>query len=190
MRKALLVGLALGAVAGLLFVFHDSLQLTVSWPVILGFALWHSAGRRGTRGLVTALAGAVGAVLGYATFAFVSEVMPLTTLSFGIAVGVAVAALVMAGTWLRERLPMAGLLIGYAAFLGVFEPRWAQSATSIRTHGISDLTIALLGLTIGILAATVVRAVADRVDEAEEEEGAYPERTPVSDDVAVEGGTR
>lgn len=169
MGRAIVAGLTLGVVAAVLFVFHDSVQLSVSWPVILGFALWETVGRRGARGAMTALAGAIGVGFGYVTFAVVAEFLPITDLSFGIAVGVAVGILVMAGLMLRDRLPLAGLLVGYAAFMGVFEPRWIESPAAVRSHGIEDLTIALLGLLIGLLAATLVRAVADMASRREAE---------------------
>jgi hypothetical protein len=170
MRRALFAGLALGVVAGLLFVFHDTLALSVSWPVILGFGLWETVGRRGSRGPVTAVAAAVGVGFGYATFAVVAQFLPIIELSFGLVLGVAVGLLVIGGLLLRQRLPLAALLIGYAAFLGVFEPRWQESAASIRSHGLEDLTVALLGLLAGILAATLVRGLGDAATEAAEEE--------------------
>lgn len=191
MSRALLAGLALGIAAGLLFVFHDSLALSVSWPVLVGFAMWEMAGRRGARGALTALAAAIGVGVGYGTFALVSEFLPITTASFGVAVGVAVGLLVIVGLLARERLPMPALLLGYAAFLGVFEPQWIESPAAIRTHGIEALTVTLLGLLIGILAATLVRAVADRVQDAEakeeERERAEARGAPVRD-MAVKGG--
>lgn len=167
MRRALLAGLVLGIVAGLLFVFHDSVSLAVSWPVLVGFAMWEMVGRRGARGVQAALAAAIGVGVGYATFAVVAEFLPITTASFGVAVGIAVGLLVVTGLMARGRLPMPALVLGYAAFLGVFEPRWIESPAAVRTHGMEDLTVTLLGLLIGILIATLVRAVADRVQDAE-----------------------
>lgn len=191
MRRALLAGLALGIVAGLLFVFHDSVSLAVSWPALVGFAMWEMVGRRGARGALAALAGAIGVGVGYGTFAVVAELLPVTTASFGVTVGVAVGLLVVAGLVARERLPMPALMLGYVAFLGVFEPRWIDSPAAIRTHGLEDLTVTLLGLLIGILVTTLVRAVADRVQDAEardEERERAEARGAPHRDMAIKGG--
>ncbi|HYZ97417.1 MAG TPA: hypothetical protein VE575_01630 [Acidimicrobiales bacterium] len=164
MRRAIFAGLALGIVAGLLFVFHDAVKLSVAWPVVLGLALWEAVGVAGARGAMTALAGAIGVGLGYATFGLVTEYLPLTDAWLGISVGVAVGVLVLAGILLKGRLPMAALLLGFAAFAGMFEPLWAESTTAFRVHGFETVTVALLGLFAGILAATATRALGDRVE--------------------------
>jgi hypothetical protein len=163
MRRAIFAGLALGIVAGLLFVFHDAVKLSVAWPVVLGLALWEAVGVAGARGAMTALAGAIGVGLGYATFGLVTEYLPLTDAWLGISVGVAVGVLVLAGILLKGRLPMAALLLGFAAFAGMFEPLWAESTNAFRVHGLETVTVALLGLLAGILATTATRALADRV---------------------------
>jgi uncharacterized membrane protein YqhA len=188
MRRALPAGLALGVAAGLLFVFHDSLALSVAWPIILGFALWETVGMRGARGAIAGLAAALGALVGYATFALVTELLPITATGFGIGVGIAVAVLVLVGLMMRERLPVSGLLIGYGSFLAMFEPRWQEAAASIRIHGLSDLTVTVLGLLVGVLAATLVRAVINGSVEAEEEEleRAEARGAPIGD-VAMRG---
>ena len=49
-RRALVAGALLGLVIGLVVIHHDVLRLTAVWPVVLGFALWESAGARGSRG--------------------------------------------------------------------------------------------------------------------------------------------
>jgi len=187
MRRALLPGLGLGIAAGLLFTNHDALALSVAWPIILGFALWDSVGRRGGRGPIVALAGAVGAGVGYGTFTLVAQYLPVTSTGLGVAVGVAVTVLVAGGLLLRERLPLPALLIGYGAFLGVFHPRWTESASNIRTHGLEDFTVAVLGLVVGILAATLVRAITDPAEEVEPE--ATRSREERMGDVAMRGGT-
>jgi MFS family permease len=189
MGRAILAGVALGVVAALLFVFHDSVQLSVAWPVLLGFALWGTVGRRGSRAAMTAVAAAIGVALGYATFALVAELLPPTDTSLGIAVGVAVAVLVAAGLMLRHRLPVAGLLLGYAAYFGVFEPRWTESPASIRTHGIEDLTVAMLGVLVGILAATLIRTLTDVAGErrSKEEEEARPMPTRAPEGAVMKG---
>lgn len=170
MRRGILAALVLGVVGGLLFVFHDALELSVSWPVILGFALWAPLGHRGARGAMVGLAAAIGVGVGYATFAIVAEFLPITNLTLGVTVGVAVGLLVLVGMGMRDRLPMSALLIGYAAMLGVFEPLWLESPANVRSHGIESLTVTLLGLLLGILVATIVRAVADRMSPARSRE--------------------
>lgn len=191
MRRALPAGLALGAAAGLLFVFHDAVALTVTWPIVLGFALWATVGMRGARGAITGLAAALGAVVGYATFAMVTEFLPITATGYGIGVGIAVAVLVVVGLMMGERLPVSGLLVGYGAFLAIFEPRWQEAAASIRIHGLSDLTVTVLGLLVGVLGATLLRAVLDgSVVEEEEEERERAERRVVTIPDAVRGETR
>ena len=163
MRRAIIAGAALGVAAGLLFIFHDAVQLTVAWPVVLGFALWGAVGRDGSRGLWVALAAAVGAAAGYAAYAVVAEWMAITRLSLGITAGVAVGVLALVGVWAGERFPMSGLLLGFAAFAGLFEPLWAESPAAVRTDGIETLTVAILALVVGVFAATLVRAVGERV---------------------------
>ena len=161
MRRPLIAGAGLGIVAGLLFALHDAVALSVAWPILLGFAMWESVGPRGARAAPVALAGAAGTAMGYGTFAFAAEFLPVTATGLGIAVGVAVAILVAGGLLLGGRLPLPGLLIGYAGFVGVFEPRWREAASNIRLHGFEDLTVTLLGVMAGILAVTLVRAIAD-----------------------------
>jgi MFS family permease len=168
MGRAILAGLALGVLAAVLFLFHDAVQLAVAWPVLLGFALWETVGRRGARGAMTAVAAAIGAGLGYASFALVAEFLPPTDTSLAIVVGVMVALIAAAGVAMGSRLPVAGLLVGYAAYFGVFQPRWDVSPAAVRTHGIEDLTVALLGVLIGILAATLVRMVAEAARKPDE----------------------
>ena len=188
MRRALLAGLALGVVAGLLFVFHDALRLSVSWPALFGFALWATIGRRGARGGFTAIAAVIGVAFGYATFAVSTEFFPLTEWAFGVVAGVAVGILAAAGLVFRERLPMPALMVGYATFLGVFEPRWVESPASIRTHGLEDLTVALLGLLVGILAVTVARALVDGwADRHARSEEMTKVESPVPGSVAMKG---
>ena len=190
MRRALPAGLVLGVVAGLLFVFHDAVSLTVAWPIILGFALWGTVGMRGARGAVTGLAAALGAVAGYATFAAVTEFLPITATGFGIGVGIGVAVLVVVGVMMHDRLPVSGLLIGYGAFLALFEPRWQEAASSIRIHGLSDLTVAILGLLVGVLSITLIRALLDGSVQVEEAEGERAERRVVTIPEAVRGESR
>src|SRR5881396_42166 len=105
MRRALLAGALLGAVAGLVLIHRDVLRLTTAWPVILGFALWDSVGNRGSRGIHAAAAAAVGAVVAYATFGIVAEMLPITDLWLGIASGIAVGLMVVGGVLARERFP-------------------------------------------------------------------------------------
>jgi len=171
MRRAVLAAVVLGVVGGLLFVFHDSLELSASWPVILGFALWTHLGERGSRGAMVGLAAAIGVGVAYGTFALVANYLPITNLTLGITVGLAVGLLVLLGLGLRDRLPMTALLIGYAAMLGVFEPLWLESPANVRSHGIESLTVTLLGLLLGILVATIVRVLGDRMspERAEDE---------------------
>lgn len=192
MRRALLPAVLLGIVAGVLFIYHDAIRLSTSWPVILGFALWEMLGHRGRAGLLVAAAGAVGIVFGYGTFALVAEFLPITGLSFGIVVGVAVGLLLLIGLLARARFPLAGMLVGYATFLGIFEPRWIESVASIRTHGIESATVSFLALVLGILAAAIVRALADPKYEEEEYAYAAPEapRSPMGAGAPMGGGAR
>ncbi len=163
MRRALLAGVALGVVAGLLFMYHDAIRLSVAWPVVLGFALWGAVGRDGSRGLNVAVAAGIGVVAGYAAYAVNAEFLPITPLWLGLSVGVAVGVLALIGVLAGDMLPVSGLLVGFAAFAGMFEPLWAESPAAVRTDGIETLTVALLAVLLGVLTATVFRALADRV---------------------------
>ena len=127
MRRALLAGALLGAIVGLVFVHHDVLRLSVAWPIILGIALWETVGARGSRGVVAGAAAVLGAAAGWLAFAIPSEFMPVTDLSVGIVSGVLVGVLVVVGLLAGDRLPLAGMLIGFGAFFGVFEPLWRVS---------------------------------------------------------------
>lgn len=171
MRRATLAGLALGLAAGLLFVHHDVLRLTVAWPVVLGFALWGAVGREGARGLNVAVAAAAGAALAYLSYAIVAEFLPITGLWLGLVVGVAIGLMVLIGLVVAAWLSLSAMLVGFAAFAGIFEPLWQESPGALRTDGIETLTVAILALLIGILGSTVVRAMADRVEPAAAEEG-------------------
>lgn len=164
MRRAIVAGGLLGALVGLLFVYHEALRLSVAWPVVAGLALWGSVGREGSRGLNAAVAAAVGVGAAYAAYAAVAEFFPVTRMWLGITAGVAVGLLVLAGVWSRERFPVAGGLVGFAAFAGLFEPLWAESPAAVRTHGIETLTVALLAVLIGVVGATLGRAIADRYE--------------------------
>ncbi|HEX6263048.1 MAG TPA: hypothetical protein VF097_09400 [Actinomycetota bacterium] len=176
MRRAIVAGGLLGVLTGLLFVYHEALRLSVAWPVVAGLALWGSVGRDGSRGLNTAVAAAVGVGAGYASYAVVAEFLPVTRMWLGITIGVLVGVLVLVGVWSRW-FPLAGALIGFAVFAGLFEPLWAESPAAVRTRGIETLTVALLGVLTGIVAATLVRAVAERAapeTEAERDEEEAP----------------
>jgi len=133
----------------------------VAWPIILGFALWESVGDRGSRGVVAGAAAIAGAVAGFVAFGVPTEYMPVTDLSLGIVSGVLVGVMVVIGVLARDRFPVSGMLIGFAAFFGVFEPLWRQSPANFRTHGLENLTVVWLGLLVGVLSAAVVRAITD-----------------------------
>ena len=166
--RALLVGALLGLIAGLVFVNHDVLRLSTAWPVILGFALWRWLGFRGSPGIVVGAAVVAGALLGWLAFAVPTEYMPVTDLSVGIVTGVLVAAMVVIGVVAKDRFPVAALLVGFAAFFGVFEPQWQESPANFRTHGLESLTVVWVGLLVGVLAAAVARAIVERpADETE-----------------------
>ena len=163
MRRALLAGALLGAIVGLVFVHHDVLRLSVAWPVILGIALWETVGDRGSRGVLVGAAAVVGAAAGWVAFAVPSYYMPITDLSVGIVAGVLVAIIVVGGLLAGDRFPLPAMLIGFGAFFGVFEPLWRQSPSSLRIHGLENLTVVWLGLLIGVLSAAVVRALTEGV---------------------------
>lgn len=163
MRRAVIAGVALGVIAGLLFMYHDAIRLSVAWPVVLGFALWGAVGRDGSRGLNVAIAAGIGVVAGYAAYAVNAEFLPITPLWLGLSVGVAVGVLALVGVLAGDMLPVSGLLVGFAAFAGMFEPLWAESPAAVRTDGIETLTVSLLAVLLGVLTATVFRALADRV---------------------------
>ena len=163
MRRALLAGVLLGAIAGLVFVHHDALRLTVAWPIVLGFALWDRVGDRGSRGVTAALAAVVGAALAWAAFGITTNYMPVTDLSLGITSVVAVGLMVIGGLLASDRFPMSGMLIGFGAFFGVFEPLWQQTPGNFRTHGVENLTVVWLALLIGVLSTAVVRALTETV---------------------------
>lgn len=162
MRRAIVAGGLLGLLVGLLFVYHEALRLSVAWPVVAGLALWGSVGRDGSRGLSAALAAAAGIGGAFAAYAAVAEFLPVTRASLGITSGVVVGLLVLLGVWGGGWFPVAGALVGFAVFAGLFEPLWAESPAAVRTHGVETLTVALLGVLIGVVAATLVRAVAER----------------------------
>lgn len=171
MRRAILAGVALGIIAGVLVVYHDAVRLTVAWPVVLGLALWETVGRRGARGVVAAAAAVVGVGAGYLSYAVVSEYFPITNLWLGITIGVAVGLMALIGVATRNRFPVAAMLVGFAGFAGMFEPLWAESPANIRTHGIETVTVAALAVVVGILTVTLVRSVADRTEPTAEREG-------------------
>jgi drug/metabolite transporter (DMT)-like permease len=161
MRRALLAGALLGVIVGLVFVNHDTFRLTMAWPIILGIALWEVIGDRGSRGIVAGAAAIVGAFLGWVAFAIIANYMPTTDLSLGIVTGVAVGLIVAAGIILGKRFSLTGMLVGFAAFYGVFQPLWNQSPGNFRIHGFENLTVVWLGLLLGILSTAVVRAVTE-----------------------------
>jgi hypothetical protein len=161
MRKKLLAGALLGTILGLVFVAHDSLRLTVAWPVVLGFALWDRVGDRGSHVFRTSLAALVGGLFGFLAFAAPTALMPLTDLSLGIAAGVTVGVIAVIGLLAGDRLPMPAMLVGFGTFFGVFWPLYQANPGSIQTHGMENLTVVWLGLLVGVLAVALVRAVTD-----------------------------
>jgi len=163
MRKALLAGALLGVIVGLVFVNHDTLRLSVAWPIILGIALWEVIGDRGSRGVVAGAAAIVGAFVGWVAFAIPAYYMPTTNLSLGIVTGIAVGLIVAGGLLARDRFPLTAMLIGFGAFYGVFQPLWDQAPSNFRLHGFENLTVVWLGLLLGILSTAVVRAVVEGV---------------------------
>ena len=160
--RALAAGALAGLVVGLLFVNHDALKLTVAWPVVLGFAMWQWVGTRGSKGISVGLAAVAGALLGWVAFAVPSDYMPPTDLSVGVVSGVLVAVMIVAGMVARDRLPLPALLLGFAAYFGVFEPLWREAPANFGTHGLENLTVVWLGLLVGILGAGAIRALTDR----------------------------
>jgi branched-chain amino acid transport system ATP-binding protein len=157
-----LAGAVAGLVVGLVFVNHDALKLTVAWPIVLGFALRQWVGPRGSRAVAAGAAAIAGALLGWVAFAVPAEYLPVTDLSLGIVSGALVAVMVAGGIVARERFPLPAMLVGFAAFFGAFWPRWQQSPSNFRSHGLEDLTVVWLGLLVGVLASAVIRAVTDR----------------------------
>lgn len=174
MRRAVIAGALLGLLTGLAFVYHDALQLSVAWPVVAGFALWGAVGRDGSRAVNTAIGAALGVGAAYLAYALVAQFFPITRMWLGITTGVMVGVLVLAGVWARGRFPVAAPLVGFAAFAGMFEPLWAESAAAVRTHGIETLTVSMLAVLIGVLGATIGRTVTDRLERAPEREEARP----------------
>ena len=179
MKRALVAGLLLGAIAGLVLVNRGQLRLSTAWPVILGFALWDMVGERGSRGIVAALTAGAGATGAYATFVIVGKFMPITDLSVGIVAGVAIGGIVIVSLLSRGWIPVSAPLIGYGAFFGAFEPQWRVAAANLQTHGLDVASVVGLGLVVGCLSAAVVRWVSEasvfsraaaRLREAKQEE--------------------
>src|SRR5438067_11652309 len=127
MRRALVAGLLLGVVVGLLLIHRDALRLTTAWPVILGFALWDSVGERGSRGVIAALAAGAGECAAYGVFFMAAEFLPVTDLSVGVLAGIAVGGMVAIALPSRGWIPVSAPLIGVAASFGAFEPLWRPS---------------------------------------------------------------
>jgi hypothetical protein len=161
MRRALVAGVLLGLVVGLVVVHHQVLRLTTVWPMVLGIALWESAGARGSRGIIAALSAGGGTAAAYAVFAIVSQFLPITNTSLGIVSGLAVGVIVVIALLSRGWIPVSAPLIGFAAFFGVFEPQWRVSPSNFLSHGIDAASMVGLGLVVGALAATVVRWVTE-----------------------------
>jgi hypothetical protein len=189
MRRAIVAAVRLGAVAALVFIHRDSLRITAAWPVILGFALWDSVGERGSRGFLAAIAAGAGTAGAYAVFLVVSEFLPITQLSLGLATGVAVAGIVGLSLVLRKWFPVSAPLIGFAAFYGVFEPLWRVSPSNFLRHGLDSTSVVGLGLVIGALTASLVRWLTEGVrvrSAASSTQRAEEPTAPLSD--VLEGG--
>jgi hypothetical protein len=182
MRRALLAGALVGLITALVLIHQNSLRLTVIWPVILGFALWDTAGERGSRGIMAALAAGAGVAGGYGVFFIVSEFMPITNLSLGIMSGIAVGVMVIVALLSRGWIRVSAPLIGFAAFYGVFEPQWRQSPSNFLLHGLDATSVVGLGLVIGALGASVVRWITEtqRLRGAEGEREPAPEAEPTA----------
>jgi hypothetical protein len=161
MRRALAAGALIGVITGLVLIHRDALRLTAVWPVILGFALWDTAGERGSHGIMAALAAGAGVAGAYGVFFIVSEFMPVTDLSLGIMSGIAVAVMVIVALLSRGWIRVSAPLIGFAAFYGVFEPQWRQSPSNFLLHGLDATSVVGLGLVIGALAASAVRWITE-----------------------------
>jgi hypothetical protein len=190
MRRALLAGALIGAVTGLVLIHRDAVRLTAVWPVILGFALWDTAGERGSRGVVTAMAAGAGTAGAYGVFFFVSEFLPITNLSLGVLSGVAVGVMVAIALMSRGWISVSAPLIGFAAFFGVFEPQWRQAPSNFLSHGLDAASVVGLGLVIGALTASIVRWITEstRQRAAGREPGTTPEPTTPLSEVLGGGG--
>src|SRR5439155_1226512 len=79
------------------------------------------------------------------------------------------------------------VLAGVVAFFGVFEPRWQQSPSNFRSHGLEDLTVVWLGLLVGVVASALIRAVTDRAVEPVPEDRAGDEAEPSASQTAAAG---
>src|SRR5436305_387027 len=140
-RRALAAGALIGLITGLVLIHRDSLRLTAVWPVILGFALWDTAGERGSHGIMAALAAGAGVAGAYLVFFIVSEFLPVTDLSLGIMSGVAVGVMVIVALLARGWIRVSAPLVGFAAFYGGFEPQWRQSPSTFLLPGLDDLRV-------------------------------------------------
>jgi hypothetical protein len=179
-RRALAAGALIGLITGLVLIHRDSLRLTAVWPVILGFALWDTAGERGSHGIMAALAAGAGVAGAYLVFFIVSEFLPVTDLSLGIMSGVAVGVMVIVALLSRGWIRVSAPLIGFAAFYGVFEPQWRQSPSNFLLHGLDATSVVGLGLVIGALAASLVRWLT----ETTRQRAAVKEREPSTETTA------
>jgi len=155
MRRKLWLGTFLIAVASGFIVTHsETLGMKTVWPFIAGLALT-PLGARG-RGLMrTALSVLVGIGAGVAVFVGVTEWMPWIPVSFGIAVGIAIAIMGTAAVFAPRLFALPPMLVAFAVFYGSYATQWASDRGAFRGEAAGAAATVLLSVLAGLAVSFV-----------------------------------
>jgi hypothetical protein len=150
MRKMLLGTMMLAVAAGLIVTNAETLGLDQAWPFAVGLAL-APLGARG-RGLVrTSLSILAGVAIGVGAFVIVSLRMPFIPVSFGIMVGVAVAAMGLLASFMPKQFQLPPMLIAFAVFFASYEPVWTANRAGFYGQAPAAAASVLIALFGGLL---------------------------------------
>jgi len=155
MRKTWIGAMVVAIITGLVVTHAATLGLQSAWPFAVGLAL-APLGARG-KGLVkTSLSVVAGVGASVAVFVAVSLWMPFIPVSFGIAVGVAVAGLGTAAILLPRRLNLPAMLVSFAVFYGSYESQWVANRAAFRSEAAAAAAGVVLAIFGGVVASFAV----------------------------------
>jgi len=178
-RRTMIAGAILAAVAAVVVVFGDSLGLELSRFALLGLAIGAVLGLV-PAGTAPERAGAwaVGFLLAWLGYAARLSLLPDTSSGRAVAVAGVVLAVAAVAALSYGRLSLWAGLLGVASMVGAYEVTFSQAPSAFWADSTAAVTTVALATGMGFLAASLmVRPVPAPVAEAAEEpptEGSVP----------------
>ncbi|MTV25324.1 hypothetical protein FTX61_07870 [Nitriliruptoraceae bacterium ZYF776] len=159
MTRTIIAGAVLAVLAGLLAAGGDALGITTVWPVLLAAAVGLVAGRA-TIGRTVGVV--LGAGLGFAAMALRAGFLPDTGVSQAIVVVLAIVVLTVVAAVSSGAVPLWSGLVGYGAFVGLYEPLYADNPTAFLAEAPPTLLVVVLATALGTLAAVLAELGGDQ----------------------------